>query len=86
MQQPWGMADRIRARPGGLRPTQLAGLPSYRTVTVMIWAPLWGYLIFAETPRLTTLAGMAFILAAGLYGAGVPARVQPLATPAPETP
>lgn len=53
--------------------------------TVMIWAPLWGYLIFAETPRLTTLAGMAFILAAGLYGAGFPGRLQRLAEPASGT-
>jgi len=34
--------------------------------TGMIWAPLWGYLFFAEIPRWTTLAGMLLIVAAGL--------------------
>jgi drug/metabolite transporter (DMT)-like permease len=53
--------------------------------TVMIWAPLWGYLIFSETPRLTTLAGMGLILAAGLYGAGSP-ETQALSMPAAKLP
>jgi len=37
--------------------------------TGMIWAPLWGYLFFAEVPRLTTLIGMGLIVAAGLAAA-----------------
>jgi len=37
--------------------------------TGMIWAPLWGYLFFAETPRWTTLMGMALIVAAGVAAA-----------------
>jgi len=41
--------------------------------TGMIWAPLWGYLFFAETPRWTTLVGMALIVAAGV-GAAQAAR------------
>jgi len=34
--------------------------------TGMLWAPLWGFLFFAETPKLSTLAGAAIIGAAGL--------------------
>lgn len=32
----------------------------------ILWAPLWGLLFFAEVPRLTTLAGAALIVGAGL--------------------
>jgi len=31
-----------------------------------LWAPLWGFLFFAEVPRLTTLAGAAMVVGAGL--------------------
>lgn len=34
--------------------------------TGMVWGSLWGFLIFAEVPRLTTFIGMALIAAAGL--------------------
>ncbi len=34
--------------------------------TGILWAPLWGYLFFAEVPRLTTLAGAALVVGAGL--------------------
>jgi drug/metabolite transporter (DMT)-like permease len=34
--------------------------------TGMLWAPLWGFLFFAETPKLSTLTGAAIIGAAGL--------------------
>ena len=34
--------------------------------TGILWAPLWGYVIFQETPRLTTVAGAAVIVIAGL--------------------
>lgn len=34
--------------------------------TGMLWAPLWGYLFFAEVPKLTTLMGAAVIGVAGL--------------------
>lgn len=34
--------------------------------TGMLWAPLWGFLFFAETPKLSTLAGAATIGVAGL--------------------
>ena len=34
--------------------------------TGMLWAPLWGFLFFAEVPKLTTLAGAAIIGMAGL--------------------
>ena len=32
----------------------------------VLWAPLWGYLFFAEVPRLTTVTGAALIVGAGL--------------------
>ena len=34
--------------------------------TGMLWAPLWGYLFFAEVPKVTTLMGAAVIGVAGL--------------------
>lgn len=34
--------------------------------TGMFWAPLWGFLFFAEVPKLTTVAGALVIGAAGL--------------------
>ena len=34
--------------------------------TGILWAPLWGYVFFQETPRLTTVAGAAVIVMAGL--------------------
>ena len=34
--------------------------------TGILWAPLWGFLFFAEVPRLTTVAGAALIVVAGL--------------------
>ena len=32
----------------------------------VMWAPLWGYLFFAEVPRLGTVAGAVLIVGAGL--------------------
>ncbi len=34
--------------------------------TGILWAPLWGFLFFAEVPRPTTIAGAALIVVAGL--------------------
>lgn len=34
--------------------------------TGILWAPLWGFLFFAEVPRWTTVAGAILICAAGL--------------------
>lgn len=34
--------------------------------TGILWAPLWGFLFFAEVPKLTTFVGAAIILVAGL--------------------
>ena len=34
--------------------------------TGILWAPLWGFLFFAELPRPATVAGAAIIIAAGL--------------------
>jgi drug/metabolite transporter (DMT)-like permease len=44
-----------------------ANLVTVFEYTGMIWAPLWGYLFFAEVPRWTTIVGMLLIVAAGLY-------------------
>lgn len=35
--------------------------------TGMIWGPLWGFLFFAEVPRVTTLIGTIIIIAAGIF-------------------
>jgi drug/metabolite transporter (DMT)-like permease len=39
--------------------------------TGMIWGPLWGFVIFAEIPRWTTVAGTVLILVAGIYAVRV---------------
>lgn len=43
-----------------------ASLVTVFEYTGMIWAPLWGFLFFAEVPAATTLLGMMLILMAGL--------------------
>jgi len=43
-----------------------ASLVTVFEYTGMIWAPLWGFLFFAEVPAASTLLGMLLILAAGL--------------------
>ena len=43
-----------------------ASLVTVFEYTGMIWAPLWGFLFFAEVPAATTLLGMLLILMAGL--------------------
>jgi drug/metabolite transporter (DMT)-like permease len=35
--------------------------------TGMIWGVVWGFALFNETPRWTTLAGMALIAIAGIF-------------------
>ncbi|MCB1380532.1 MAG: hypothetical protein KDK89_19515 [Alphaproteobacteria bacterium] len=47
-----------------LAPASLVTVFEY---TGMIWAPLWGFLIFAEIPRWTTVVGTVIIVAAGIY-------------------
>ena len=44
-----------------------ANLVTVFEYTGMIWAPLWGYLFFAEVPKMSTVAGMALIVGAGSY-------------------
>ena len=44
-----------------------ANLVTVFEYTGMIWAPLWGFLFFAEIPRWTTIVGMLLIVGAGLY-------------------
>lgn len=46
-----------------------ANLVSVYEYTGMIWGPLWGFLFFAEVPRLTTAIGTALIIAAGIAAA-----------------
>jgi drug/metabolite transporter (DMT)-like permease len=68
--------------------TQAYRLAEANIVTVfeytgMIWAPLWGYLFFAETPRWTTIAGMLLIVDAGLVSlSGAAARKPEIVTEA----
>ena len=33
----------------------------------MLWVTLWGFLLFAEVPKLTTVTGTAIIIAAGIF-------------------
>jgi drug/metabolite transporter (DMT)-like permease len=49
----------------------------------MIWAPLWGLLFFRETPRPTTLLGLAMIFAAGVISAALAVRRSSRPNPAP---
>jgi drug/metabolite transporter (DMT)-like permease len=44
-----------------------ANLVTVFEYTGMIWVPLWGYLLFAEVPKVTTVVGTAIIIAAGLF-------------------
>jgi len=44
-----------------------ANLVTVFEYTGMLWVTLWGFLIFAEVPRLTTLIGTAIIIAAGIF-------------------
>jgi drug/metabolite transporter (DMT)-like permease len=44
-----------------------ANLVTVFEYTGLLWVTLWGYLIFAEVPRITTLVGTAIIIAAGIY-------------------
>jgi len=42
--------------------------------TGILWAPLWGYLFFAEVPKFTTFIGASVILVAGLLAMRVSRR------------
>lgn len=33
----------------------------------MLWVPLWGFLLFSEVPRMTTVIGTVIIIAAGFF-------------------
>ncbi len=48
--------------------------------TGILWSPLWGFLFFAEVPRLTTVIGAALIIGAGLLALNLSRR--PAAAPA----
>jgi drug/metabolite transporter (DMT)-like permease len=47
--------------------TAQANIVTVFEYTGMIWGPLWGFLFFAEIPRMTTVLGTALIIAAGVY-------------------
>jgi drug/metabolite transporter (DMT)-like permease len=51
-----------------------ANLVTVFEYTGMFWAPLWGFLFFAEIPRLTTLTGLGLILVAGLISVRLAAK------------
>jgi drug/metabolite transporter (DMT)-like permease len=60
-----------------------ANLVTVFEYTGMIWAPLWGFLFFAEIPRWTTIVGMLLIVGAGLYSLmGAPTSSAPSSSPA----
>jgi drug/metabolite transporter (DMT)-like permease len=44
-----------------------ASLVTVFEYTGMIWAPLWGYVVFHEIPRWTTVVGALIIVASGIY-------------------
>lgn len=44
-----------------------AGIVATFEYTGILWAPLWGFLFFAEIPQLSTFAGALLIIAAGLF-------------------
>lgn len=44
-----------------------ANLVTIFEYTGMIWAPLWGFLFFAEVPGWSTILGTGLIIGAGLY-------------------
>ncbi len=43
-----------------------AGKVAIFEYSAIIWAPMWGFLFFAEVPKMTTLIGAALICGAGL--------------------
>ncbi|UDL88173.1 DMT family transporter [Mesorhizobium sp. PAMC28654] len=47
--------------------------------TGILWSPLWGFLFFAEVPRLTTVMGAALIIGAGMLALNLSRR--PVAAP-----
>lgn len=59
-----GMAHWLMARAYALAP--VAALAPYE-YTMLIWGGAAGFLVFAEVPRPSTLAGAAVVAAAGLY-------------------
>lgn len=44
-----------------------ANLVTVFEYTGMLWVPLWGFLLFNEVPRTSTLVGTAIIIAAGVF-------------------
>lgn len=62
-----------------------ANLVTVFEYTGMIWAPLWGFVVFNEFPRWTTFAGMLLIAAAGVNSARSAARRPAAAAQAPSS-
>ena len=44
-----------------------ANLVTVFEYTGMMWVPLWGFLLFDEVPKVTTVIGTAIIIAAGVF-------------------
>jgi len=44
-----------------------ANLVTVFEYTGMLWVPLWGYMLFAEVPKITTLIGTVIIIIAGFF-------------------
>src|SRR5690606_12123838 len=54
--------------------------------TGILWAPLWGFLFFAEVPRHTTVIGATLIVGAGLFALSLGRRRDAGPTLAPADP
>jgi drug/metabolite transporter (DMT)-like permease len=54
-----------------------ANLVAIFEYTGMIWAPIWGYFIFSETPTLAMVLGTAMIVVAGLCVVMAPGKGEP---------
>ncbi len=44
-----------------------ANLVTVFEYTGMVWVPLWGFMLFAEVPKVTTVIGTLIIIAAGFF-------------------
>ena len=62
-----------------------ANLVTVFEYTGMIWAPMWGFLLFNEVPRFTTLSGLALIFMAGVISVRLAAKPASQSGPEPLT-
>ena len=81
----WYYVDRAQQRVGPVTAADVA--PAWRageaTDETLVWhegevewAPLWGFLFFAEVPQATTAAGAALIVGAGVFALNTAGRTR----------